>query len=144
VIETLFTLDLRSGHSSSVRFGVDGERYDLGAYPRTGDLLATGGSLHLYAGDHSADPAERALLDDWGMTDVLAGGGLGRPRRLAARDLRRRGVRGPAPRRRRAAAARRPRGAAGGRAAPRAPHRQRRARDPAVATPPAAVRCCRA
>ena len=33
VIETLFTLDLRSGHSSSVRFGVDGERYDLGVYP---------------------------------------------------------------------------------------------------------------
>jgi diguanylate cyclase (GGDEF)-like protein len=72
VIETLFTLDLRSGHSSSVRFGVDGERYDLGTYPRTGDLLAHGGSLHLYAGDPEADPAERALLDDWGMTDVLA------------------------------------------------------------------------
>jgi diguanylate cyclase (GGDEF)-like protein len=72
VIETLFTLDLRSGHSSSVRFGVDGERYDLGIYPRTADLLAHGGSLHLYAGDPDADPAERALLDDWGMTDVLA------------------------------------------------------------------------
>jgi diguanylate cyclase (GGDEF)-like protein len=72
VIETLFTLDLRSGHSSSVRFGVDGERYDLGAYPRTAGLLATGGSLHLYAGDANADAAERALLADWGMTDVLA------------------------------------------------------------------------
>ncbi|MEO8689518.1 MAG: HD domain-containing phosphohydrolase [Solirubrobacteraceae bacterium] len=72
VIETLFTLDLRSGHSSSVRFGVDGERYDLGSYPRTADLLAHGGSLHLYAGDADADRAERALLDDWGMTDVLA------------------------------------------------------------------------
>jgi diguanylate cyclase (GGDEF)-like protein len=72
VIETLFTLDLRSGHSSSVRFGVDGERYDLGTYPITGQLLAHGGSLHLYAGDEQADPAERALLEDWGMTDVLA------------------------------------------------------------------------
>jgi hypothetical protein len=72
VIETLFTLDLRSGHSSSVRFGVDGERYELGVYPRTADLLAAGGSLHLYAGDAEADPAERALLDEWGMTDVLA------------------------------------------------------------------------
>ena len=50
VIETLFTLDLRSGHSSSVRFGVDGERYELGVYPRTAELLAHGGSLHLYAG----------------------------------------------------------------------------------------------
>ena len=72
MIETLFTLDLRSGHSSSVRFGVDGERYDLGVYPRTAELLANGGSLHLYAGDADADPAERALLEDWGMTDVLA------------------------------------------------------------------------
>jgi diguanylate cyclase (GGDEF)-like protein len=72
VIETLFTLDLRSGHSSSVRFGVDGERYDLGVYPRTADLLAGGGSLHVYAGDADADPAERVLLADWGMTDVLA------------------------------------------------------------------------
>ena len=49
MIETLFTLDLRSGHSSSVRFGVDGERYELGVYPRTAELLANGGSLHLYA-----------------------------------------------------------------------------------------------
>src|SRR5215210_2082874 len=72
VIETLFTLDLRSGHSSSVRFGVDGERYDLALYPSTADLLAGGGSLHLYAGDADADPAERALLEDWGMSDVLA------------------------------------------------------------------------
>jgi diguanylate cyclase (GGDEF)-like protein len=72
VIETLFTLDLRSGHSSSVRFGVDGERYDLGDYPRTGELLSAGGSLHLYSGDPEADPAERVLLEEWGMTDVLA------------------------------------------------------------------------
>ena len=72
VIDTLFTLDLRSGHSSSVRFGVDGERYDLGGYPLTADLLANGGSLHLYAGDADADPAERKLLEDEGMTDVLA------------------------------------------------------------------------
>ena len=72
VIDTLFTLDLRSGHSSSVRFGVDGERYELSAYPLTEDLLTKGGSLHLYAGDESADPAERALLEDEGMSDVLA------------------------------------------------------------------------
>ena len=72
VIETMFTLDLRSGLSSSVRFGVDGERYDLAGYPRTAELLATGGSLHLYANDDAADAAERALLTNWGMTDVLA------------------------------------------------------------------------
>jgi diguanylate cyclase (GGDEF)-like protein len=72
VIETMFTLDLRSGHSSSVRFGVDGERYDLIRYPRTAELLANGGSLHLYASDAEEDAAERALLTEWGMTDVLA------------------------------------------------------------------------
>src|SRR5215210_330459 len=71
-IETLYTLDLRSGHSSSVRFGVDGERYSVADYPRTAELLAVGGSLHVYAGDADADPAERVLLEEWGMTDVLA------------------------------------------------------------------------
>ena len=70
-IETLFVLDLRSGHSSGVRQGVDGARYALEEYPCTAELLAGGGSRHLYAGDDSADAAERALLDGLGMTDVL-------------------------------------------------------------------------
>ena len=133
VIETLFTLDLRSGHSSSVRFGVDGERYDLAIYPRTADLLANGGSLHLYAGDADADPAERALLEDWGMTDVLAAAASdGRGAWLLeiygdaeSADLRL----ADAALRLLAAHAVRP--AAGLRR--RAPHRQRRARDPVVA-----------
>jgi diguanylate cyclase (GGDEF)-like protein len=70
-IETLFRLDLRSGHSSGVRQGVDGARYALDEYPRTAELLAGGGSLHVYAGDGGADAAERALLDELGMADVL-------------------------------------------------------------------------
>jgi diguanylate cyclase (GGDEF)-like protein len=70
-IETLFELDLRSGHSSGVRQGVDGARYALEDYPRTAELLSGGGSLHLYAGDETADAAERALLGERGMTDVL-------------------------------------------------------------------------
>jgi diguanylate cyclase (GGDEF)-like protein len=70
-IETLFELDLRSGHSSGVRQGVDGVRYALEDYPCTAELLAGGGSLHLYAGDDGADAAERALLGELGMTDVL-------------------------------------------------------------------------
>ena len=50
-----------------MRFGVDGERYALGDYPRTAELLAGGGSLHLYAGDDpDADAAERALLGELG------------------------------------------------------------------------------
>ena len=43
-IETLFQLDLRSGHSSGVRQGVDGARYALDEYPRTAELLAGGGA----------------------------------------------------------------------------------------------------
>jgi len=70
-IETLFELDLRSGHSTGVRQGMDGTRYALDEYPRTAELLAGGGSLHLYAGDDDADAAERALLHELGMTDVL-------------------------------------------------------------------------
>ena len=73
-IETLFQLDLRSGHSTSVRQGIDGTRYALDDYPRTAELLAGGGSLHLYAGDDDADAAERALLGELGVTDVLLAG----------------------------------------------------------------------
>ena len=123
VIETLFTLDLRSGHSSSVRFGVDGERYELGVYPRTAELLANGGSLHLYAGDPEADAGRARAAHGLGDERRARRRGLRRPRRLAAGDLRRRRVGRPAPRRRRSAAARRPRGAPRGRAARRAPAR---------------------
>jgi diguanylate cyclase (GGDEF)-like protein len=70
-IETLFRLDLRSGHSTSVRQGIDGAHYALADYPRTEALLVGGGSLHLYAGDEDADAAERALLHELGMSDVL-------------------------------------------------------------------------
>ncbi len=70
-IETLFELDLRSGWSTGVRQGMDGSRYRLEDYPRTATLLGEGGALHLYAGDESADAAERALLTELGVTDVV-------------------------------------------------------------------------
>jgi diguanylate cyclase (GGDEF)-like protein len=72
-VETLFKLDLRSGHSSSVRYGVDGDRYALADYPQTAELLVSGGSLHLYASDPKADAAERAFLESRGLTDSLLG-----------------------------------------------------------------------
>jgi diguanylate cyclase (GGDEF)-like protein len=71
-IETMFTLDVRSGRSSSVRFGVYGDRYRLTEFPRTAELLVSGGSMHLYADDPAADAAERALLTEGSMSDVLA------------------------------------------------------------------------
>jgi diguanylate cyclase (GGDEF)-like protein len=70
-IETLFEFDHRSGWSTGVRQGMDGTRYALEDYPRTAELLAEGGALHLYAGDGDADAAERALLAELGMTDVV-------------------------------------------------------------------------
>lgn len=73
-VETLFKLDLRSGTSTSVRYGVDGDRYTLADYPRTAELLAGGGSLHVHAGDPEADPAEVALLAKHGATDILLAG----------------------------------------------------------------------
>ena len=73
-VETLFKLDLRSGHTTSVRYGVDGDRYTLADYPRTAELLAGGGSLHLHAGDPEVDAAEAALLAKLGATDVLLAG----------------------------------------------------------------------
>ena len=73
-VETLFKLDLRSGHSTSVRYGVDGDRYALADYPLTAELLSGGGSQHLYAADAEADAAEVALLTKIGATDILLAG----------------------------------------------------------------------
>ena len=73
-VETLFKLDLRSGHSTSVRYGVDGDRYALAEYPRTEELLVFGGSLHIHGNDPEADAAERAILDKLGACDVLLAG----------------------------------------------------------------------
>ena len=129
-VETLFKLDLRSGHSTSVRYGVDGDRYALADYPRTAELLAGGGSLHLHAGDPEADPAEVALLAKLGATDVLlAGASDGRGAWLLEifGDLESADI---APRRRRAAPALRPRGPPGRRPARRAPGDREPARGP--------------
>jgi diguanylate cyclase (GGDEF)-like protein len=73
-VETLFKLDLRSGHSTSVRYGVDGDRYALADYPRTEELLVAGGSLHIHGNDPEADPAESTILDRLGSCDVLLAG----------------------------------------------------------------------
>ena len=73
-VETLFKLDLRSGHSTSVRYGVDGDRYALADYPSTEELLVAGGSTHIHGSDPDADPAERAILERLGACDVLLAG----------------------------------------------------------------------
>lgn len=55
-----------------VRFDAQEQHYALGGYPHTAELLARGGSCVVSAEDPTADPAERALLEGWGMSSVLA------------------------------------------------------------------------
>ena len=72
MIETLHVVDTRAGRAGGVRFDAEEQLYALSGYPRTADLLGTGGSFVVGADDPGADPAERALLVDWGMSSVLA------------------------------------------------------------------------
>ena len=71
-IETLHSVDTRAARAGGVRFDAEEQLYALGDYPRTADLLASGGSFVVAADDPSADPAERELLRAWGMSAVLA------------------------------------------------------------------------
>jgi len=72
MIETLHVVDTRAGRAGGVRFDAQEQHYALGGYPHTAELLARGGSFVVSAEDPAADPAERALLEGWGMSAVLA------------------------------------------------------------------------
>lgn len=74
-IETCFTLDRRSGVSSGAALIMD-ERYALEDYPVSAAVLAAASSLLIQADDPNADAAERALLEQWGMTAVLLVAGI--------------------------------------------------------------------
>jgi diguanylate cyclase (GGDEF)-like protein len=71
-IETFFELDPRTGGTASRLLGMVGEVYVSSHYPATARLLERGGSFVLRADDEDADPAERRLLEEWGMTGLLA------------------------------------------------------------------------
>jgi hypothetical protein len=55
-----------------LQFDIEGESYDLDAYPETRRILESGGSFVVAAEDEEADPAERRLLEDWSLTAVMA------------------------------------------------------------------------
>ena len=63
---------------NAVRFSVEDEEYPLADYPRTAAILERGGGFVVAADDAAADPAERALLAEWGHVSVLAAAALDR------------------------------------------------------------------
>ncbi len=71
LIDTVFTSDRRTGRTSGERFGTAGEKYETSRYPATERALRGGGTFVVVADDPAADPAERALLAEWGMAGVL-------------------------------------------------------------------------
>ena len=63
---------------NAVRFSVEDEEYPLADYPRTAAILERGGGFVVAADDVTADPAERALLAEWGHVAVLAAAAVDR------------------------------------------------------------------
>jgi hypothetical protein len=73
-LETVFLDDRRMNRTSGHRFGAEGSRFAVADFPATARIMG-GGSFVVDAEDPAADPAERALLADWGMTGVVAAAG---------------------------------------------------------------------
>ena len=69
-LTTVFTLDRRSGHSSSSDAAVQ-DQYLLDEYPASSQVLRAASSAIVHVDDPAADPAECALLAQWGMQAVL-------------------------------------------------------------------------
>ncbi|HEY7381601.1 MAG TPA: HD domain-containing phosphohydrolase [Gaiella sp.] len=70
-LDAVFTLDARRGRVWRSGLGVQHETWRIDDYPSTARILA-GGSFVVRAADADADPAERAILEEFGMTAVLA------------------------------------------------------------------------
>ena len=60
------------GVAPDVRVVRQGDIWSLADYPATGAVLERGGAFHVHAGDAAADPAERALLGRFGLSQLLA------------------------------------------------------------------------
>ena len=68
----LITIDFRSGRTWAREFGGQGDEYEIEDYPETERILRDGGSFYYDTTSTSADPAEVALLNDWGLESVIA------------------------------------------------------------------------
>ena len=73
-IETAFSVDRRTWSSTGRRFGNTGVRYAATDYPESVALMVGSGTTLIETDDESADPAERQILVDYGMTAVLMAG----------------------------------------------------------------------
>lgn len=71
-IVELITMDFRSGRTWAREFGRRGDTYQTGDYPETDRILRHGGSFYFDRGSTTADPAEVALLENWGLESVVA------------------------------------------------------------------------
>jgi diguanylate cyclase (GGDEF)-like protein/putative nucleotidyltransferase with HDIG domain len=72
-VETVLGAERRERYDpSDVRFSVEDESYALADYPLTAQIMERGGGFAIDAEDESADPRERALLDEWGFTALTA------------------------------------------------------------------------
>ena len=59
-----------------LHFSVEDEAYALADYPATAAILARGGGFSVATHDPAADPHERALLERWGFTALVATAGV--------------------------------------------------------------------
>jgi diguanylate cyclase (GGDEF)-like protein len=73
LLHTVVIADGRDQRLAGLHIGLDNEVYEVDEYPATLELLQSGaGAFVAHVDDHTADRAERALLEEWGRTGVLA------------------------------------------------------------------------
>ncbi len=71
-IETMSTVNFRSGRAWTASAADTGDDYRLDEFPQTARLIGSGGSFVTLAADPAGDPSERALLVEFGLHGVLA------------------------------------------------------------------------
>ncbi|MFN8223255.1 MAG: diguanylate cyclase [Gaiellales bacterium] len=79
-VTPVITFDFRSGRTWAREFGGFGDPYELADYPETARILARGGSFYYDVASTTADPAEVALLNEWGLEAVVAAAAAGADR----------------------------------------------------------------
>jgi hypothetical protein len=75
-IDVVFMIDVRRGRAWRRELGAPDDVWLVADYPRTAAILH-GGSFIVHADDADADPAERAVLSEFGMDAVLAAAASG-------------------------------------------------------------------
>jgi hypothetical protein len=70
-LDVVFTLDAGRGRFWRAGHGQVGETWPLDEFPSSAQIL-DGGAFVARADDPEADPAERAVLEEFGLTAVLA------------------------------------------------------------------------